>query len=472
MVTIQRLETGRGIKRHGKAMDAIIRRQLKVIVEVMERRLSGKAASTVNLDFGDMFTNAEEMKLWEETITDVLGESEETMILATNNAAASVAHGVFDKTAILLGYKPPAGAKVGITRKVAGLASEVTNVNNTTRTRLMNRLNRGIFEQNLTTREMVDAIRDDIPSIAGGRVPTIARTEMSRAADIGRIQSVQESGVVTHVSVVGCEAIEDDSPTYMGKHTCNIQNVPAADADKLRFHPNHTGTIIPSRFIDDGGPAPSVANADPVKENQDRPSYDPPENHPVVPPVQADAPITHTPWTDSEKTALHDFSLSGFDYNFAHINQYLSEGTLTLDRLSEVEMAERVGNIDSALAKQPALENKVLYRGTAFKEYSKNGVRIEGFEDLGVGDTFGTAAYQSTSSSLQAVQDGYGSGKTAPIMRIHAKRGVRVSDLEEVAEISSEKEWLLERDAQMRVTKISEEDGIKFIDVEATRPPQ
>ena len=54
--------------------------------------------------------------------------------------------------------------------------------------------------------------------------------------------------MITHVSVIGCEAREPGSPQYRGESTCNIQDVPINDADKLEFHPNHTGTIVPSRF--------------------------------------------------------------------------------------------------------------------------------------------------------------------------------------------------------------------------------
>ena len=55
-----------------------------------------------------------------------------------------------------------------------------------------------------------------------------------------------DQGGVTRA--IGCEAREAGSPTYRGESTCNIEDVPVSDADKLRFHPNHTGTMVPSKF--------------------------------------------------------------------------------------------------------------------------------------------------------------------------------------------------------------------------------
>ena len=87
-----------------------------------------------------------------------------------------------------------------------------------------------------------------LPAFNASRINTIARTETNNAWTRGSVASFQESTTLSHVSVIGCEAREPNSPQYRGESTCNVQDVPVEDAGLLDFHPNHTGTIVPSRF--------------------------------------------------------------------------------------------------------------------------------------------------------------------------------------------------------------------------------
>ena len=83
---------------------------------------------------------------------------------------------------------------------------------------------------------------------SGSRLNSLGRTEAFHAVDEGLKEAVKMSGSLTHMSVVGCKAIEPNIPTYMGTPTCNIEDVPIQDVDMVQFHVNHTGAWFPSRF--------------------------------------------------------------------------------------------------------------------------------------------------------------------------------------------------------------------------------
>lgn len=70
----------------------------------------------------------------------------------------------------------------------------------------------------------------------GWRADRIARTEASYAWDQAAKIGYDELGIKTF-DVVGCEDNETD---------CNAQNIDASEVDNLEFHPNHTGSLVPS----------------------------------------------------------------------------------------------------------------------------------------------------------------------------------------------------------------------------------
>ena len=84
--------------------------------------------------------------------------------------------------------------------------------------------------------------------ISPSRLNTFGRTESFIAVDEGLKEAVKISDSITHMSVVGCRAVEPNIPTYQGTPTCNIENVPISDVDSVQFHVNHTGAWFPSRF--------------------------------------------------------------------------------------------------------------------------------------------------------------------------------------------------------------------------------
>ena len=98
-----------------------------------------------------------------------------------------------------------------------------------------------------------DAVAGVTASVAeriksASRLTTFGRTESFIAVDEGIKEAAKISNSLTHMSVVGCRAIEPNIPTYMGTPTCNIENVPIQDVDIVQFHVNHTGAWFPSRF--------------------------------------------------------------------------------------------------------------------------------------------------------------------------------------------------------------------------------
>jgi len=108
-------------------------------------------------------------------------------------------------------------------------------------------------------RETLAAVRAKATKIAKGRSGVIARTESVRATNVGVGLAAKHSWVVTHISVVGCTQVEWRGPAfYRGLPTCNIQNVPAQDAETLDFHPQHTGFYAISGTMGPDGSIPNL----------------------------------------------------------------------------------------------------------------------------------------------------------------------------------------------------------------------
>ena len=187
--------------------------------------------------------------VWANALEDVLGEQANVrLVTGYMPVAQSIAARAYERTTIIIGGDVASDANVSVLRRAQGLAREVTKINDTTRRNLAERLSRGV-EEGATPYEIAKQIRDEIPDIAAKRIPTIVRTEVGRALDEGTKQSFKESPSITHVSVIGCKAREANSPQYNGGSTCNAVDVPIQDIDLLFFHPNHTGALVPSKFI-------------------------------------------------------------------------------------------------------------------------------------------------------------------------------------------------------------------------------
>lgn len=167
----------------------------------------------------------------------------------------SVVDNVYRKVMDLLGVVPTRSQLTIMVNRARNFAESLRQVNTTTDERLTQTISRA----NSSTMAGIEALLlSKKPYIFTSRIGVIARTEIGRAADIAVISAYRDSKSVSHVSVIGCQAVEDDSPTYNGIPTCNIQNVPIQDVERLKFHPNHTGIIIPSAFFLQNGAAPKL----------------------------------------------------------------------------------------------------------------------------------------------------------------------------------------------------------------------
>lgn len=142
------------------------------------------------------------------------------------------------------------GASQNIIDRINLAREKGPRINDTQREKLQAILDEGMSE-GLTKGEMAIKIQEDLDMFNSARPATIARNELAEAYRQGARAGMIDSGVVTEISVVGCEAEEADSPTYNGQSTCNIDGVPIADIDKLDYHINHTGAEVPSKFASD-----------------------------------------------------------------------------------------------------------------------------------------------------------------------------------------------------------------------------
>lgn len=162
----------------------------------------------------------------------------------------------YSKTSMLMGQVAKEGNSALAARSL-NLADKITDISERTRGQFRRILTEAVDEK-LSVASTVRRLRKEMPKLNGQRALTIARTELTNAWHQGAIQSFKESETITEVSVIGCESREEDrweQPSYQqfmyrGESTCNIQDVPIKDADKLVWHPNHTGTLIPSAFAD------------------------------------------------------------------------------------------------------------------------------------------------------------------------------------------------------------------------------
>ncbi len=257
-----RMGKQRGMRTMAKALAPVMKRQVELVIDQFERNLANQHGIRKSwVPFQSKATVTIQVQahadLWAAAIEQVMREQGAPVIAAISPAMHAAAEEIHDATSVLLGHTPhPAASRVLRTR-TDDIARQVTRINTTTRTRLASTIQKGI-DAGKHPFEVMAMVRKRIPEIATNRVPTIVRTEMSRVADASTIRAMRDSTVVTHVSVTGCEAVEPGIPTWNGIPTCNIRNVPIASAGDLRFHINHTGSIVASGFKTARGGTPDL----------------------------------------------------------------------------------------------------------------------------------------------------------------------------------------------------------------------
>lgn len=194
----------------------------------------------------------EDETLWKEAIDFVLGESGIEIVTSIIPPIQSVMAQGYSKTSFFLSQETDAQASGMITRQARDAAQQIVSINDTTRNNILNAVKDAI-DQQMTVTETADYVEKRVGTIFGNRALTIARTELNKAWTKGAALSYQQSDAVTHVSVIGCEAREKTSPQYNGESTCNYPDLPIDELNDfldVGFHPNHTGTLVPSGFSD------------------------------------------------------------------------------------------------------------------------------------------------------------------------------------------------------------------------------
>jgi hypothetical protein len=195
--------------------------------------------------------------LWEQAIQEELARAGSEVVLHAQPAIQSVVDSTYQKVSMSLGANPTRSQMASLGSRARAIASRLKDLLHTTIERIRRVVRSGI-EEGKTVFEVAEDLRNHTPTVSTNRIPTIARTEIGRATDAASKAAMKDSMVVSHISVVGCEKIERSSPRYRGIPTCNIQNVPIWDEDKLEFHINHTGCIVVSGMYRDDGSAPNL----------------------------------------------------------------------------------------------------------------------------------------------------------------------------------------------------------------------
>jgi len=117
------------------------------------------------------------------------------------------------------------------------LGKRIKGINDTTLNQLDASLNEGLSNGESIT-ELKNRVKSVMKNREGWEAVRIARTESAYAYDRGAVFGYDEAGV-KFVDVIGCTMIEPE-------WACGATNVPISEAYSLEFHPNHTGTFVPS----------------------------------------------------------------------------------------------------------------------------------------------------------------------------------------------------------------------------------
>lgn len=197
------------------------------------------------------------LALWLLAIQQATQRTSMDIALVTTPIVQSVVQDVYVKIMTLLGVSANKVQVTLMTNRARNIAKSLESITQTTNDRMSSAVENAI-SSGMSMAAVVALLKAKMTSIVSNRVNTILRTEMGKAADEAATSAYSDSKAVSHVSVVGCQAIEAGIPTYAGIPTCNIQNVPVAQSRRLSFHPNHTGIIVPSAFYSRDGNLPRL----------------------------------------------------------------------------------------------------------------------------------------------------------------------------------------------------------------------
>lgn len=235
--------------------------QLKRIIRRVEQsrqhyRLGIRSLGGIKADGESMtilLSLPQEEGLWAEAIDEVMKTADLEVVVRLTPPIQSVMAQGYSKTAYMLGQRSEAQVAAAINKQTRETAKQITGINDTTKKNILNAVKDGV-ERQMTVKEMAAYIEQRESKIFGNRALTIARTELNKAWTQGAAISFKESDAITQYSVIGCEARELSSPHFHGQSTCNYKGIKSDELDEflaVGFHPNHTGTLVPSGFKSD-----------------------------------------------------------------------------------------------------------------------------------------------------------------------------------------------------------------------------
>ena len=195
--------------------------------------------------------------LWAQALKDAFTRTGHKLKARVMPSVQSVMAQGYSKTNVLLGEPGQIDSNLAIARRANAVAERITRINDTTREKF-ERIIRDAIANGLSVQETSEVLRRTFPKIDGSRLLVIARTELSNAWTQGAAQSYRENPSITHLSVIGCESREIErwgQPSYVwlfqGESTCNFEDLEIHDLEafmEIGFHPQHTGTLVPSGF--------------------------------------------------------------------------------------------------------------------------------------------------------------------------------------------------------------------------------
>ena len=272
LIKFQRQVRARSVQRISVLMGKRMRRIIQKVVTKGRKQVSERGQSGWTYGKKDY---EQEKEIWLNTIADVMDEEDTELqdeLFLEYQATAKEVAGGFSK---LLGFALLGTLVRSLIRAAKDIAKIVSRINRTTTKQL-----EGVVSSTLIANQapadtggtgditgditgdtlitpvteglsVADQLEEQGQNLLTSRVATISRTESTTIVNSAASSCLVESGRVLTVQVVGCEAIEPNIPEYNGVPTCNITGVPVEDADKLEFHPNHTGYIVPETFADE-----------------------------------------------------------------------------------------------------------------------------------------------------------------------------------------------------------------------------
>jgi hypothetical protein len=247
----------RGIRSLNEILSSVMETQVLEVID-QANAIYGRSFSTATEVARESGPSKEYLlALWLLAIDQVMQAGSVQVALVATPVIQSIVDDIYRKTMELLGASPNKVQVTLMTNRARSIANSLSSITNTTTERMQSTVE-GAIKAGAGLLGVIAAVKGRLNVISTNRVSTILRTEIGRAADEAVLSAYGDSKAVSHVSVVGCQAIEPGIPTYSGVPTCNIQNVPVSAARRLAFHPNHTGIIIPSAFYSRNGLPPKL----------------------------------------------------------------------------------------------------------------------------------------------------------------------------------------------------------------------